>query len=105
MWTRVLSGLGALGLYGWTLEDPKQAFNAFFDASNWLTSHILSGEGTAARLARNFVNELLVEQFKGFLLGIAVATLISVLFWPVRASGRWAVGKMRGKREPTENES
>lgn len=94
MWARLITGFSALGVYGWTLDDPKRAFNIFYDVSNWLTSHVLSGDGTLVRMTRNFFNDLLIDQFKGFLLGIAVATLLSVLFWPFKAGTRWASGKV-----------
>ena len=94
MWTRLVTGISALGIYGWTLDDPKRAFNTFYDVSNWLTSHVLSGDSTFVRLTRNFFNDLLIDQFKGFLLGIAVATLLSIILWPFKAGTRWASGQV-----------
>lgn len=94
MWTRLITGIGALGVYGWTLDDPKRAFSTFYDLSNWLTSHVLSGDSTVIRMTRNFFNDLLIDQFKGFLLGIAVATLVSIIVWPVRVGTRWASVKV-----------
>ena len=88
MWARFLTGAGALGLYGWRIEDPKGSYAAFYDASNWLTGWIVAGEGIWTYV-RNAVNLILVDQADGFLLGMAFMALLSIVFWPFRASGRW----------------
>ncbi|MEL6478746.1 MAG: hypothetical protein AAFR17_15560 [Pseudomonadota bacterium] len=98
MWARVATGAAALGLYGWRVQDPKGAYAAFYDASNWLTGLLVSGEG-AWGLVRNFINVILVDQADGFLLGMAFFALLSVIFWPVRVCGRWCgrqVGRLVG---------
>ena len=83
MWARTAAGAAALILYGWRIEDPKASYAAFYDASNWLTGWLLAGEGAWGYL-RNMLNLILLDQADGFLLGVAVMALISVLFWPVR---------------------
>jgi len=92
--TRLLTGLGALGAYGWMLSDPKRAYNTMFDLSDWLTGHVLTGRGTMETMLRNFVNDQMIDQAKAFLLGVAVATLLSVVFWPLSAGTRWVSGRM-----------
>ena len=94
MWGRVLTGCAALGLYGWRVEDPKGSYAAFYDASDWLTSWLVAGEG-AWGYARNFANLILVDQADGFLLGMAFMALISLIIWPFRAAGGWAGRRLR----------
>ncbi len=89
MWARALTGAGALGLYGWRIEDPKGSYAAFYDASDWMTGLLVSGEGVTLYL-RNAVNLILVDQADGFLLGMAFMALVSIALWPVRASTAWA---------------
>lgn len=103
MWTRYVTGIGALCLYGRTLEDPKGSFILFHDASDWLTSHVLSGDGVVIRMVRNIFNDILIDQFEGFLLGIAVATWFSALAWPLRACYRFAGRTVRRAPAPGGN--
>ena len=97
MWARMATGAAALGAYGWQVHDPVGSYESFFNISNWLTSHVISGEGAWA-WGRNMVNLILIDQAKGFFLGMAVMALISVIFWPFRAAGRWTWGKIAGRR-------
>ncbi len=92
---RAVIGAGALGAYAWRVEDPKGSYAAFYDLSDWLTGLVLTGEGVAGYL-RNFVNLILIDQADGFLLGMAFFALLSLIFWPFKAAGRWGVGKVRG---------
>ena len=94
MWARVATGAAALGLYGWRVEDPKGSYAAFFDASDWLTAIVLSDEG-AWGYVRNMINLILVDQADGFLLGMAFFALLSILFWPFKACGRWCWHRIR----------
>ena len=93
MWARIATGLGALGLYGWRIEDPKASYAAFYDVSDWLTGWLVAGEGLWGYL-RNAVNLILVDQADGFLLGMAVMALISVILWPFRVCARWCRRKL-----------
>lgn len=94
MWARAAIGGGALGLYGWRIADPKASYGAFFDASDWLTGWILTGDGAMAWL-RNVANLVLIDQADGFLLGLAAFALLSAILWPFRACGRWCAGRIR----------
>lgn len=96
MWARIATGAAALGLYGWRVEDPKGSYAAFYDASNWLTGLVLSGEG-AWVYVRNMVNLVLIDQADGFLLGMAFFALLSIIFWPFKACGRWCLHRLRGR--------
>ena len=95
MWARIATGAAALGLYGWRIEDPKGSYAAFYDASDWVTSWLVGAEG-AWGYVKNFINLVLVDQADGFLLGMAFMALISLVFWPFRACGRWCVHRLRG---------
>ena len=97
MWGRIATGGAALGLYGWRIEDPKGSYAAFFDVSDWITSVVLSGDGIWGYM-RNIVNLILVDQANGFLLGMAFFALLSVLFWPFKASGRWVWHRLHRHR-------
>ena len=91
---RAVVGAGALGAYAWRVEDPKGSYAAFYDLSDWLTGLVLTGEGVAGYL-RNFVNLILIDQADGFLLGMAFFALLSLVFWPFKAAGRWSAGKVK----------
>ena len=93
MWARAGLGVAALGLYGWRVADPKASYAAFFDASSWMTGLVLSSEG-AEGWVHNLIGLVLVDQADGFLLGMATFALVSIAVWPVRACGRWCVGRI-----------
>ena len=103
MWLRALTGAAALGLYGWRVHDPKGAYAGFFDASDWVTSFLISGDG-ALGYVKSFVNIILVDQADGFLLGMAFMALVSIVLWPFRVGGAWMARKagtaIKGKRVP-----
>ena len=105
MWLRLTTGLSALGLYGWRVENPKLSYAYFYDASNWLTGWMISAEGISGYL-RNFANLILVDQADGFLFGIAFAALFSFLFWPLKAMFRKTLTYFtKSKNDQTQNQS
>lgn len=93
MWARIATGAVALGLYGWRIDDPKGSYAAFYDASDWLTGWVVSGEGVWHYL-RNTINLILVDQADGFLLGMAVMAFLSLLAWPARITARYFTRKL-----------
>ena len=97
MFLRTLTGLAALGGYGWRLDDPKTSYAVFFDISDWLTSWFVKSDGIFA-LGRNFLNLVLIEQADGFLLGMAFFALLSIVVWPFRACAGWCVRRVRHRR-------
>ena len=102
MWLRLTTGLSALGLYGWRIENPKLSYAYFYDVSNWLTAWMISGDGLTGYL-RNFASMILIDQADGFLFGIAFATLISFLIWPFKAlfqKSVKAIIKSKSSKEP-----
>ncbi|MEM7509001.1 MAG: hypothetical protein AAF415_19940 [Pseudomonadota bacterium] len=94
MWARTAIGVSALGLYGWRVADPKGSYAAFYDAADWATGFLIGSEG-AMGWVKNLVTLILVDQTDGFLLGMAFMALLSVLFWPVRAGGRWCLHRLK----------
>ncbi len=91
---RTLIGLIACGLYSWRIYDPKQSYAGFYDAANWLTGWLLDESGVIGTL-RRMVNLVLLDQVEGFLIGIAIVTLLSLPFWVLRKSAGWGVGLAR----------
>jgi len=102
MWLRLTTGLSALGLYGWRVEDPKLSYAYFYDASNWLTGWMISAEGISGYL-RNFANMILIDQADGFLFGVAFMALISFLFWPFKALFKKSLQVM-SKSKPAQDQ-
>ena len=96
MWMRAATGGAALGLYGWRVQDPKGSYAAFYDVSNWVTGWVIPSEGILS-WTQNLVNLILVDQADGFLLGMAFMALVSIVFWPLRACGRWCVRRLGGQ--------
>ena len=94
---RAVIGAGAIGAYAWRVDDPKGAYAAFYDLSDWLTGLVLTGEGIAGYL-RNCVNLILIDQADGFLLGMAFFALLSLVFWPFKTAGKWGARKLRRSR-------
>ena len=104
MWLRLTTGLSALGLYGWRVENPKLSYAYFYDVSNWLTGWMISAEGISGYL-RNFANLILVDQADGFLFGVAFMALISILIWPFKALFQKSVKvitKSKSGKEPEQ---
>lgn len=109
MWLRLTTGLSALGLYGWRVENPKLSYAYFYDVSNWLTGWMISAEGISGYL-RNFANLILIDQADGFLFGVAFMALISFLFWPFKAMFRKSFAyftkpKDQQQQKPSKSES
>jgi hypothetical protein len=92
---RTVLGVIACLLYTWRVYDPKAAYIAFYDASNWLTGWLFDGGGFTGVL-RNIVNLVLVDQAEGFLLGLVFFAALSGPVWLVRRSAGWCWRKGRG---------
>lgn len=78
MWFRSVTGIFALVGAGMSVQYPKETFVILYDTSNWLSGWFV-GEGAFWGFVKNAINLVIVDQFSGFLFGIAFATLISVL--------------------------
>jgi hypothetical protein len=94
---RTLIGLIACGLYSWRIYDPKQSYAGFYDAANWLTGWLLDDGGVIGTL-RRIVNLVLLDQVEGFLIGIAIVTLLSLPIWALRKSAGWGMDLARSRR-------
>lgn len=98
---RTLVGLAAGGVYVWRVQDPKASYAVFYDITDWTTqtlSRLFVTGDAATEFLRNALNLILVDQLEGFLIGIAVATLLSAVFWPFKAGARWCWAKIRRRR-------
>ena len=105
---RILIGLLACGVYVWRVLDPKAAYAVLYDLTDWTTAAIAAlfvGDDAVTSFVRSALNLVLVDQAEGFLIGVALTALASVVFWPVRAGGRAAVSAIRRLRHhPTDRE-
>jgi hypothetical protein len=99
---RIVLGAIACALYFWRIQDPKGSYAAFYDAANWSTDWLIADGGLSGML-KNVVNMVLLDQADGFLLGIAFSTLLSLLFWPFRAAGRWSLRSMKRRPRPASS--
>jgi len=89
-----LLGALACGLLGWRMADPKGSYAALYDTSHYLTEAV-AGHEVLTRL----ISLVLVDQFNGLMLGIAVtaffylglSVLRQVASWPIRARARHRV--------------
>ncbi len=98
---RTLVGLGAGAVYVWRVQEPKASYAVVYDITDWTTdtlSRLFVTGDAATEFLRNALNLVLVDQLEGFLIGIAVATLLSAVFWPFKAGGRWCWAKIHGRR-------
>jgi hypothetical protein len=104
---RTIIGLIACGLYGWRIYDPKQSYAGFYDVANWVTSWLLADGGVLGTI-RRIVNLVLLDQVEGFLIGIAIVTLLSLPLWALRKSAGWGVRmakRSRGRRARRKQEA
>lgn len=86
----VLGGL-ATALLGWRMLDPKGSYAALYDMSHSLTDAVAGYE-----VLTRFISIVLVDQFNGLMMGIAVTAFIYVILsvlrrvlgWPLRVRAR-----------------
>lgn len=92
----LLGGLATAGL-GWRMVDPKGSYAALYDTSHFLTE-FLSGYEVLAR----FLSLVLVDQFNGLMLGIAVGTLLHLALGGCKAVMLWPFARWRKRRAGRE---
>ena len=89
----LLGGL-ATAVLGWRMYDPKGSYAALYDASHFLTDYIAGYE-----VLTRFVSLVLVDQFNGLMLGVAVTAFLYLglgavrraIGWPMRVRARTRV--------------
>ena len=80
----VLLGGLATGLLGWRMADPKGSYAALYDASHYLTEALAGQE-----LLTRFISLVLVDQFNGLMLGIAVTAFLYLCLSVIRQAAGW----------------
>ncbi len=90
----VLGGL-ATALLGWRLADPKGSYAALYDASHYLTDAVAGYEVLA-----RFISLVLVDQFNGLMLGVAVTAFFYVALGAVRRAATWPMRYRKRTRVP-----
>lgn len=74
-----LLGGAALAALGWRMADPKGSYAALYDISHYLTE-MVAGYDVLAR----FISIVLVDQFNGLMLGVALMALLYMLVGSVK---------------------
>jgi len=83
-----LLGGAALAALGWRMVDPKGSYATLYDTSHYLTE-LLAGYDVIAR----FVSLVLVDQFNGLMLGVALSTLLYICLGGLRSLIQWPFQK------------
>ena len=73
---RFILGFAAIAVFAYRLHDPKGSYPLIYDATAWLSALFVGNNGLP-RMVRNGIDLVLLEQLEGFLLGIALVTLLS----------------------------
>ncbi len=79
----LLGGL-ATAILGWRMYDPKGSYAALYDASHYLTDFV-AGYEVLTRL----VSLVLVDQFNGLMLGVAVTAFLYMGLSAIRRAAGW----------------
>ena len=79
----LLGGL-ATALLGWRMVDPKGSYAALYDASHYLTD-VVAGYEVLTR----FISLVLVDQFNGLMMGVAVTAFLYMGLSALRQAASW----------------
>jgi hypothetical protein len=90
----LLGGL-ATGLLGWRMADPKGSYAALYDASHYLTEAVAGQE-----LLTRFISLVLVDQFNGLMLGVAVTAFFYLAMGGLRRAAGWPFRMRARSRVP-----
>lgn len=91
----LLLGGAAIGALGWRMADPKGSYAALYDTSHYLTD-ALAGYDLISR----FVSLVLVDQFNGLMMGIAISTLLYLTLGGLRNLALWPFKRTKTQRIP-----
>jgi len=91
----VLIGGGATALLIWRMVDPKGSYAALYDASHTLTDAFAGYE-----LVSRFISLVLVDQFNGLMLGVAVTAFLYMGLGAARHIATWPVRYRQRNRAP-----
>lgn len=90
-----LLGGAALALLGWRIWDPKGSYATLYDASHVLTEPIAGYE-----FLTRFVSIVLVDQFNGLMLGVAVTAFLYFAMSSLNSLVQWPFARRRKNRVP-----
>ncbi|MEO0917301.1 MAG: hypothetical protein AAFY31_10020, partial [Pseudomonadota bacterium] len=79
----LLGGL-ATAVLSWRMIDPKGSYAALYDISHSLTDSLAGYE-----VLTRFVSLVLVDQFNGLMLGVAVTAFLYMTLSGIRNAVRW----------------
>lgn len=90
----LLGGL-ATALLGWRMIDPKGSYAALYDASHYLTDAVAGYE-----VLTRFISLVLVDQFNGLMLGVAVTAFLYMALGGLRRAAGWPMRARARNRAP-----
>lgn len=90
----LIGGL-ATALLGWRMIDPKGSYAALYDASHYLTDAVAGYE-----VLTRFISLVLVDQFNGLMLGVAVTAFLYMVLGAVRRAAGWPMRVRARSRVP-----
>lgn len=85
----------ATALLSWRLIDPKGSYAALYDVSHSLTDGLAGYE-----VLSRFISLVLVDQFNGLMLGVAVTAFLYMLLNGIRNAVRWPMRYRARARVP-----
>ncbi len=90
----LLGGL-ATALLAWRMVDPKGSYAALYDASHYLTESVAGYE-----VLTRFISLVLVDQFNGLMLGVAVTAFLYMGLGGLRRAASWPMRYRARMRAP-----
>ncbi|MEM6387890.1 MAG: hypothetical protein AAF718_16815 [Pseudomonadota bacterium] len=85
----------ATGLLAWRLADPKGSYAALYDISHALTESVAGYE-----VLSRFISLVLVDQFNGLMLGVAVTAFLYMMLGGLRRAASWPLRYRARTRRP-----
>ncbi len=90
----LLGGL-ATALLAWRMVDPKGSYATLYDASHYLTDSVAGYE-----VLTRFISLVLVDQFNGLMLGVAVTAFLYMGLSGLRRAASWPLRYRERTRVP-----
>lgn len=90
-----LLGALATAILGWRMVDPKGSYATLYDASHYLTDFVAGQE-----VLTRFISLVLVDQFNGVMLGVAVTAFFYVALGALRRAAGWPMRVRSRARVP-----
>ncbi|MEM7717742.1 MAG: hypothetical protein AAF222_00935 [Pseudomonadota bacterium] len=90
----LLGGL-ATALLSWRMIDPKGSYAALYDVSHSVTDSLAGYE-----ILSRFISLILVDQFNGLMLGVAVTAFLYMMASGIRNAASWPLRYRERVRVP-----